>query len=51
MADTPAIIDTWPCRKCGAKELLQESSDDEFEDYKFTCLKCGYSWWEEGIDS
>ena len=33
------------------KNLSKELIDDNFEDYRVTCLDCGRTWIEEGIDS
>lgn len=45
-----------PCPKCQAsadrvRMKAWESSCGGYEDYKFTCMGCGYEWWVEGIDS
>jgi len=42
------------CRSCGERKITcetWESSCGGFEDYKYTCGACGYSWWVDGIDS
>lgn len=44
----------WPCKKCGNKQTEEhswESSDGAYDDHKYTCPKCGHSWWEEGADA
>ena len=44
---------TETCEKCGGPmtETLWESPDGGHEDYKYTCQKCGFYWWSEGIDA
>lgn len=43
------------CRKCGetggVKFKPWESSCGGYEDYKYTCTKCGHYWWIEGSDA
>lgn len=42
-----------PCGKCGGvvRCRVWESSCGGYEDYKYTCTKCGQSWWVDGVDS
>jgi hypothetical protein len=42
-----------PCRKCGgpARYQVWESNCGGYEDYKYTCTKCGYVWWIDGLDA
>jgi hypothetical protein len=52
--DGDAKLVAWPCKKCGneqTEERSWESSDGAYDDYKYTCPKCGHSWWEEGPDA
>jgi DNA-directed RNA polymerase subunit M/transcription elongation factor TFIIS len=42
------------CRKCKDGPVVYEtweSSCGGYEDYKYTCKACGYTWWVDGIDS
>lgn len=42
-----------PCHKCGGPVTVQvwDSDCGGYEDEKFTCGKCGYTWWVDGPDS
>ena len=51
----PVAVDL-PCRKCGKKEVQEEtwdSFDEAYTDYKYTCTNpdCKHYWWVDGIDS
>jgi DNA-directed RNA polymerase subunit M/transcription elongation factor TFIIS len=43
------------CSKCNEEKTFKvqtwESNDGAYEDYKYTCLTCGYVFWIDGIDS
>jgi DNA-directed RNA polymerase subunit M/transcription elongation factor TFIIS len=42
------------CRKCGGKSIKYrewESSCGGYDDTKYACKDCGYSWWVESSDS
>lgn len=39
------------CHKQTVKYQVWESSDGAYDDYKFTCMNCGASWWIDGCDS
>lgn len=43
------------CLGCGHTTMHRcqrwDSKDGAYEDYKHTCLECGYVEWMEGIDS
>ena len=42
------------CRKCKGGPVVYEiwdSSCGGYEDYKYTCKECNYTWWVDGIDS
>jgi hypothetical protein len=42
----------WACKKCKHPQTVERGTEDGvYEDYQYTCLKCGYSWWEEGADA
>lgn len=51
--DQEKLID-YPCNKCKNPKVIEnkwDSSCGGYEDYKYTCPKCNYIWWVDGIDS
>lgn len=51
---TKTIPSLVPCRHCGRAEVRIETWESHcggYEDDKYTCAACGFSWWVEGIDS
>ncbi len=41
------------CQKCGSDNVWYrtwESSDEAYEDIKYSCRSCGRNWWVEGDD-
>ena len=43
-----------PCPKCNTHEVkyyIWESSCGGYEDVKYNCTNCHYTWWVDGIDS
>ena len=48
---TGTLVD-WPCKKCKHPQTERRGTvDSVYEDYEYTCPKCGHSWWEEGDDA
>lgn len=42
------------CSKCGESKVkyrVWESSCGGYEDHKYKCGSCGYTWWVEGPDA
>lgn len=51
---SPPEEEKYCCRKCEQREAIcrmWESSCGGYEDYKYVCLACNYTWWVEGADS
>jgi transposase-like protein len=50
----PKTIESY-CPRCEKRQKIMfkvwESSCGAYEDEKFTCSVCGYSWWVDGPDS
>lgn len=38
------------CREADIKFMTWESSDEAYEDTKYQCNSCGFSWWVESGD-